>query len=170
MILTTERLALREFDASDQSPLLAILSDPRVMEFSINGPMEEDGVERFVASCRESYRAQGFGQWALMERAGDRLIGFCGISHVELGGRPEIELGYRLAHDRWGQGLATEAGDAVVEAAFSRWQLESVVAIIARRHVASLNVARKLGFQFDFATQFGGWDVEIHRCRAVSQR
>ncbi len=161
--LVTGRLTVRALRPRDRPRLLEILSDARVMEFSLNGPMDAPGVARFIEQCRESYRANGFGLWGLEERATGRLVGFAGLSRVELDGRAEVELGYRLAHDCWGRGLATEAGRAVLDAAFSHWRLASVVAIIARRHTASMNVADKLGLIFDHATTYGGWDVAIYR-------
>lgn len=161
--LETERLIIREFRSADWRPLLAVLGDPAVMEYSVNGPMGESAVREFVASCRASYRECGHGQWAVVERGSLRLLGFCGISPVELDGAREVELAYRLASDCWGQGLASEAGAAVLAAGFSRRPLDSVVAIIARTHVASQKVAGKLGFAVDYCTTYRGWDVAVYR-------
>lgn len=163
MRLDSERLILREFDAADLEPLAAILSDPRVMEYSSAGPMGVAAVHDFLESCCHSYCAHGFGQWAVVERDSGRLLGFCGISPVRLDGRDEVELAYRLAADRWGEGLASEAGAAVIEAAFDRFGLASVVAIIADAHVASRRVAEKLGLVPDYATVYRGWEVIVHR-------
>jgi RimJ/RimL family protein N-acetyltransferase len=159
----TERLTLREFDDGDLAPLAVILSDPRVMEYSVAGRMSVDAVRDFLVSCRRSYEAHGFGQWAVVEPASGRLLGFCGISRVRLDERDEVELAYRLAAGRWGQGLASEAGAAVLAAAFARWQLPSVVAIIADTHAASRRVAEKLGMVRDHATRYRGWDVVVYR-------
>lgn len=161
--LDSERLILREFDDADLEPLAAILSDPRVMEYSSAGPMDAPTVRDSLESCRHSYRTHGFGQWAVVERGSAWLPGFCGISPVRLDERDEVELAYRLMADRWGEGLASEAGAAVLTAAFERCDLTSVVAIITERHVASRRVARKLGLVPHYTTVYRGWDVVVHR-------
>ncbi len=140
MRLDSERLILREFDAADLEPLAAILSDPRVMEYSSAGPMGVAAVRDFLESCCHSYCAHGFGQWAVVERDSGRLLGFCGISPVRLDERDEVQLAYRLAADCWGEGLASEAGAAVLTAAFDRFGLASVV---ARRRARSLAPGRR---------------------------
>lgn len=125
--------------------------------------MDVAATRAFLDSCLASYRDPGFSQWAVIERAAGRLVGFCGINPVRVGGRDEVELGYRLASDRWGRGLATEAGAVVLESAFGHWRLDSVVAIIAERHQVSRRVAGKLGLAFDYATRYRGWDVAVYR-------
>ncbi len=97
VIVETPRLLLREFSSDDVGALAEVLGDPKVMEFSTNGPCTEDDTRQFIDWCQGSYRDHGFGQWAIVDRYSRAVIGFCGLSHVELDGAPEIEIGYRLA-------------------------------------------------------------------------
>ena len=87
------------------------------------------------------------------------------MSHVELDGAQEIEIGYRLAPTVWGQGLASEAAEAALEYGFSHCGIDSIIAIIATRHVVSAGVAEKVGFRIDTRTKYRGWDVLIYRKR-----
>jgi len=152
----------------DVGALAEILGDPRVMEFSTNGPCTEDDTRQFIDWCRDSYRDHGFGQWAIVDRLSRAVIGFCGLSHVELDGAQEIEVGYRLAPSVWGQGLASEAAEAAVEYGFSHCRIDSIIAIIATRHVVSACVAEKVGFRIDTHTTYRDWDVGIYRKRRAA--
>lgn len=165
VIVETPRLLLREFSPDDVGALAEILGDTRVMEFSANGPCTEDDTRQFIDWCLDSYRNHGFGQWAVVDRLSRAVIGFCGLSHVELDGAQEIEIGYRLAPIVWGQGLASEAAKAASEYGFSYCHIDSIIAIIATRHVVSACVAEKVGFGIDTHTKYRGWDVCIYRKR-----
>lgn len=163
LITETPRLLLREFSSEDVGALAEILGDPKVMEFSTNGPCTKEDTRQFIDWCLDSYRDHGFGQWAIIDRLSGAIIGFCGLSHVELDGAQEIEIGYRLASSVWGQGLASEAAEAALEYGFSHCHIDSIVAIIATRHVVSAGVAEKVGFRIDTRTKYRGWEVCIYR-------
>lgn len=168
VIAETPRLLLRELSPDDVGALAEILGDPKVMEFSTNGPCTEDDTRQFIDWCLHSYRDHGFGQWAVVDRLSGAIIGFCGLSHLELDGAQEIEIGYRLAPSVWGQGLASEAAGAALEYGFSHCHIDSVIAIITTRHVVSACVAEKVGFRIDTHTTYRGWDVCIYRKRRTA--
>lgn len=54
-----------------------------------------------------------------MFRANERLIGYRGFFPQIVDGIEELEIGYRLHFDYWGQGIATEAARAVRDYAFA---------------------------------------------------
>ena len=60
---------------------------------------------------------------------------------------PEIEIGWRLRREAWGQGLATEAARPVLRHAFATLRLPEVVAEIDPANAASLRIAEKLGMR-----------------------
>jgi len=57
------------------------------------------------------------------------------------------ELGYWIGHPYWGQGLATEAAEAVLEFAFRTLQLNRVQASYLPSNPSSGRVLEKLGMQ-----------------------
>lgn len=163
MLFETSRLTVRELAEQDLPELIAMLADPAVMEYSVRGVCDEQAARRFYDWCRSSYEAQGFGPWALLEKASGRLVGFCGVSPEPVAGRQEINLGYRLARRFWRQGLATEAVQGVLDYAVPRLGLESVVVIIEPEHRASLRVAEKAGFSDYHEADFHGRPVRLYR-------
>ncbi len=169
MIITeTQRLLLLEFIDDDVGALTDILRDPQVMEFSSNGPYTEEETWQFIEGCQESYRQHGFGQWAVIERPSGLMTGFCGLSYVDLDGVQEVQIGYRLAQCAWGKGFASEAAAVALEYGFSQCCIDSIIAIIPTRHIASARVAEKVGLKPDSQTIFGNWKVWIYRKRRTT--
>ncbi len=162
-VTATNRLEIRAFESSDVKALIPILADPDVMEYSSKGPLSEVQTAAFVDWCIRSYDEFGYGQWAVIEKSSGRLVGYCGLSRTTVDGCDEVEIGYRLAKDRWGMGLATEAARAVLDFGFESCNLESVVAIVAPDHTASIHILEKLGFSNFTETHYAGWDVRLYR-------
>jgi RimJ/RimL family protein N-acetyltransferase len=78
----------------------------------------------------------------LRTQGGPRLIGGIGL-HDQNG---EAEIGYWLTRDVWGQGYATEAGQAVVSMARDSLRLRRLVSGHFVDNPASGRVLTKLGF------------------------
>ena len=164
MVVTeTERMKIREFDTPDVQDLNKILSDPDVMEFSSQGPLSEAGTTGFIEWCIKSYKKYGYGQWAVIEKESGKLIGFCGLSHVAVDEVDEVEIGYRLDKEHWGQGLASEAAGGVLAHGFDTLTIESIVGIVAPRHRSSIRVLNKIGFRDFSEARYCGWDVRVYR-------
>ena len=165
VVAETARMQIREFQACDAPVLSKILADPSVMEFSSKGPLTEVDTARFIEWCRRSYQDHGYGQWALIDKSSNLLIGFCGLSHANVDGVDEVEIAYRLAKNQWGKGLATEAVHQVLSDGFARFNIESIVGIASPRHEASIRVLEKVGFKSFSETRYCGWDVRVYRLR-----
>jgi RimJ/RimL family protein N-acetyltransferase len=89
---------------------------------------------------------RGWSVWAVERRGDGRLLGDCGLQPLEHRG-PEVELGYDLHPDVWGQGLATEAAVAVAEAALGPLGLRRVVAVVKPANAASRKVLAHAGLR-----------------------
>lgn len=163
VVVETARVKIREFESIDTQALSTILGDPCVMEFSSKGPQTEADTVRFIEWCRGSYQEHGYGQWVLIEKKSGVIIGFCGLSRATVDGDDEVEIAYRLAHDQWGMGLASEATNVVLGHGFTICNIESIVGIVSPRHQASIRVLEKIGFQSFSETRYSGWDVRVYR-------
>ncbi|MGZ6697098.1 MAG: GNAT family N-acetyltransferase, partial [Solirubrobacteraceae bacterium] len=60
---------------------------------------------------------------------------------------PAVEVGWRLAREAWGRGIATEAARAALAEAFGPLGLASVISIVAEGNDRSVRVAEKLGMR-----------------------
>lgn len=143
--IQTKRLCLRPFREDDAQAAFQWLGDPLVMRFTPNGP---DRDIRQTAARIANYQIHqsryGFSRWILMEQASGQAIGDAGLLFLEEYGW--VDFGYRLAEPFWGRGLATEAGSAWVEKAFTELGLERLTAIVHTENHASMRVLAKLGF------------------------
>jgi ribosomal-protein-alanine N-acetyltransferase len=167
-VFETPRLIVRRLSRQDLPALTAILSDPKVMEYSVRGVCDEAATARFIDGCLDCYAAHGMGPWALEDKASHELVGFCGVSPEAVNGIEEANLGYRLARRYWGQGLASEAARGVLDALRASGQLESVVVIIEPEHIASLKVAERAGFKDFEVLEFHGRPVRLYRLNALA--
>jgi len=162
-ICETQRLLIRQFSIDDVPALSNILSDDEVMKYSIRGVCDEAATGEFIKWCLQCYDSYDLGPWALIDKNSDLLIGFCGISPQSVAGNEEPNLGYRLAVDFWNKGLACEATKSVLKYVFTQTTHQSVVVIIEPEHIASLRVAKKIGFTDYSNHEFHGRAVQLYR-------
>jgi RimJ/RimL family protein N-acetyltransferase len=143
--LETERLQLRPMEVGDADALLLVLGDPLAMRFYPR-PFDRDGVDAWIGRIRERYERDGFGLLALVERSTGDVIGDCGPMSMETGHGVHVELGWHIRRDRQGLGLATEAGKACRDHAWTALGVDHLISIIRPENVPSWRVARRLGF------------------------
>ncbi len=143
-ILETPRLIMREFSSDDTDDLSAILSDPETMRF-YPAPFDRDGVEEWIARNLRRYAEDGCGLWAMILKASGELIGDCGLTLQSVEGVDEIEIGYHVCRDQWGNGLATEAAGDCRDFGFAHLPVDRLVSIIRPENRTSRRVAEKNG-------------------------
>jgi RimJ/RimL family protein N-acetyltransferase len=150
----TTRLRLEPWDAS-QAPLLGELSsDAAVMRYIGDGSLwSEERVQQVSASAQAHWERHGFGWRAIHDASTSRAIGvgMLGFPGEGAGIDPfDHEIGWWLAPDVWGRGLAREAAAALRDEAFSETvAAPSVVARVQPANGASLAVARAIGLEFE---------------------
>ena len=101
------------------------------------------GADRITARMTED----GFGLWAVELSSDSRFIGFCGLSRPLFQSffTPCVEIGWRLAHDVWGKGFATEAALAVLSLGFATYHLPEIVSFTSLTNERSQKVMRRIG-------------------------
>jgi len=158
-ILPTQRLILRHFHILDCQSMVRVLGDPEVMRFS-SGVKTIEETRAWIQACLEQYyQTWGFGPYAVVEQRSHQVIGYCGLSFSpDVGGQPEVSLGYRLARPAWGQGYATEAARSVRDFAFATLGIRRLIATIDPSNTASIHVAKKIGMHFEKEIMLEGYD------------
>lgn len=144
MILETERLALRELDQSDFAALRAILQDEQVM-YAYEHAFTNREVQAWLDRQRDRYAKDGFGLWAMVEKATGEMMGQCGLTLQDWGERQVPEIGYHLRRDKWHQGYAAEAARACRDYAFTVLGFPEVYSIIRDTNFPSQRVALRSG-------------------------
>jgi RimJ/RimL family protein N-acetyltransferase len=154
-LLKTDRLLLRRWRDSDRLPFQNMNADPRVMEFfpALLSPEESDAlVDRALAH----FDRHGFGPFAAELLENQFFVGFIGLSipNFDAPFMPAVEMGWRLAFDSWGRGLATEGACAVIRYAFEDLSLDSLVSFTVPENLRSRRVMEKLGMTHDSQDDF----------------
>ena len=112
--------------------------------------------DAMVGRIESHFRAKGFGLYAaeLRDKAG--FVGYVGLHTptFEAHFTPCVEIGWRLASDVWGQGLATEGAMAVVRHAFEDLGLDEIVSFTVPANQRSIRVMEKIGMTRDPADDF----------------
>ena len=154
-IVTTERLILRHWHDSDRQPFAAMNADARVMEFFPNVLSREES-DALVARIENHFEKYGYGLCAAELRQTRAFLGLIGLNvpTFETQFTPCIEIGWRLAPDCWGQGLASEGARAIVQYAFETASLDQIVSFTVPANVRSRRVMEKLGMTRDPGEDF----------------
>jgi len=153
--LPTDRLLLRRWRPSDRAPFAALNADPEVMRwFPVT--LSRDASDALADRIETAFERDGWGLWALEERASGRFLGFTGLARpgFEAHFTPAVEIGWRLARDAWGRGYATEAARAAAAFAFGEAGLDALVSFTAQGNERSRAVMRRLGMRHDPAEDF----------------
>lgn len=111
-------------------------------------PATKDLVRNFVDECVQEAKDRVWTIWPLILRENTSLIGYCGFSMRDYGEyEGETEIGWLLAHEHWGKGIATEAAGAILEFGLSKWQFKRVISSARPENSQSLRVMSKIGLR-----------------------
>jgi ribosomal-protein-alanine N-acetyltransferase len=147
----TERMVAERLQPRHQDELARLLSDPRVAPTLWPGePPPGDAQLKYILSDKlDHWNRYGFGLWLLRDRETGAMVGRGGLQHTVVGRDGEVEAGWAIAPERWGEGLATELAHVCVEVAFGKLELEEVIAMALPTNIASRRVMEKSGFKYE---------------------
>jgi RimJ/RimL family protein N-acetyltransferase len=153
--LLTDRILLRRWRASDDAPFARLNADPRVMQH-FPATLKPTESATMINRIEAHFLRHGFGLWAAELRDTRAFIGFAGLNipNFETPFTPKVEIGWRLAFDHWGKGLATEAAHAVLHHAFTQLALAEIVSFTVPANLRSRRVMEKLGMTHNPADDF----------------
>jgi [ribosomal protein S5]-alanine N-acetyltransferase len=147
LILQTPRLILRRFTQADTALLLQLNSNPQVLKYLHEPPLEteEQALQILNTIILPQYK-NNLGRWAIHLKATNEFIGWCGLKY--LADTDEIDLGYRLMQKFWGNGYAYEAAKHTLDYGFKKLNLKTIIGRAHIDNIASLKILEKLGMQF----------------------
>lgn len=167
--IETNRLHLRLFSPDDLNELSLIFSDQQVLKYLATGKAAtREETQSALLSMIRHWQRHGYGRWAVVEKATQKLIGYGGLRSFE--GTPELV--YLLARPYWGRGLATEIAHACLEYGFMQHRFERIIALTRPENLASRRVMEKVGLSFEQNVIIFNLDVvryTINRSSFISQ-
>lgn len=147
IVAETERLRLRTWEEADIAPFAQHCNTPAVMRWL--GGVQEKAVYTAAFERIATYQ-RNFGHtlWIVERTVDGEMLGFCGLKRVNSEGAPnpgDMEVGWRLREEAWGQGIAKEAAIASLDLAFDRFAAPHVVAFTVAGNVESWGLMERLG-------------------------
>ena len=163
----SERLLLRRFADTDLLPFLAYLNDPLVARYQTWESYSEQQA-RDVIERQKNLDPGLTGQWftfALELKETGALVGHIALKTQE--DNRQAEIGFTLARDYHGKGLAFEAASRVLEYLFINLEMHRVTAIADCENHRSVALLSRLGMRREghFIQNIwfkGKWGDEYH--------
>ncbi len=154
-MISTERTTMRRMLSTDAAELHLTVGAPSVMKYWVGGADRTIAeTEQRIARFQAHWDTHGFGDWGVLLKQRQELIGFCGLHYIP--DMQDVTLGYALNERVCRCGYATEICQAVLEYGFSNLNIPLIVAVIWPENVASIALAQKLGMIFDSEIIWGG--------------
>jgi RimJ/RimL family protein N-acetyltransferase len=144
--IESRRLILRRFNDADLEPFLAYLNDPQVALYQSWESYTEQQAREVIE--KQKTLSPGLpGQWftfALELKETKALVGHVALKMLE---DNQAEIGFTLAREFHGKGLAFEAAARVLDYVFTNLKLHRVIAITDCENERSFSLLARLGMR-----------------------
>ena len=144
--LHSARLRLEPQTTRHAAAMFQVLSDPAIYTYENQPPASLDALtQRFqrLEARQSPDGSQQWLNWVLRQRSDGELIGYVQAT-VQADGRALVA--YELASRHWGQGLGSEAVQAMLDELAGPWQVRQALAVFKRANLRSMALLRRLGF------------------------
>ncbi len=151
IILKTERLILRPYEASDAEAIYGVVSRWEIAEttVSIPHPYPRQNVDWWINFLKDSMEKGNAYEFGIFKRDEPHVYlgncGFVSISKQHNNG----ELDYFINPDYWNQGYGTEACRRLVEFGFRELGLERIYGRCMTKNEGSRRIMEKAGLKYE---------------------
>jgi RimJ/RimL family protein N-acetyltransferase len=178
VVLRTPRLVVRDWSEDDATAALAIYGRAEVARWlspAVPVIADEDSMRATLRAWIADTAASeaGVGHWAVVltgpgssadGTAGDRLVGGVSLHPLPVE-EQDVEIGWQIAPEFWGNGYATEAGRGLLERAFAN-DVDEVFALVRPANRRAEAAARRVGMTWVGETEkYYGLVLNVFRIR-----
>lgn len=150
VIFETPRLVLRHQVLADLDNLWALYQNPNITRYIPDAPHSpEEAREELEWHMHGHPRNPQLGLWATIHKGTGKFIGRCGLLPWTIDGQAEVEVAYTIVEAYQGQGLGSEAAQAILQYGFEKLNLSRLICTIDPGNIASKRVAEKIGMTFE---------------------
>ena len=144
--LNTQRLFLRQITQEDDNSLFEILSNEVTCEFLTHNAVNDMAyIKRLITGMQRFFDEGQRIRWGIAKKQDNSLIGHCGFFDIDKSNCC-AEISYCINNALWGQGIMTEALDAMLKFGFEEYGLNRIVAKVMKGNIGSMKVLQKLEF------------------------
>ena len=141
--LSSNRVGFRWWHPDDLPAAMELWGNPKVTRLFNKEPLTQKQVAQRLEQEIESARSHNIQYWPVFSLPDNTHIGCAGLRHYA---EYTLELGVHLKPEYWGHGLATEAGQRIIQHAFGNRLAQALFAGHHPNNKASRNALLKLGF------------------------
>jgi ribosomal-protein-alanine N-acetyltransferase len=150
IILETPRPILRHQVLEDLDDLWALYCNSNITKYIPDAPRSRaEAQEELEWHMHGHPKHPELGLWATIHKEIGKFIGRCGLLPWTIEGQYDVEVAYTIAEEYWGQGLGSEAAQAILNYGFEKLNLTRLICLIDPDNIASQNVAKKIGMTFE---------------------
>ncbi|TWT06367.1 GNAT family N-acetyltransferase [Planococcus sp. CPCC 101016] len=164
MYIQSDRLEFRSYTDEDFHFLWSLLADSEVVRYIGKGQTRDrsEALE-FLYWIYRSYKENPQGGLRLLIRKEDgRRIGHAGLVYQNIEGIDELEVGYWIAKEFWGQGYAKEAAVALRDYGLHQLDRQRLISLIQPGNKASQKVAQHIGMSVEKEIVLSGKNVCVY--------
>lgn len=132
----------------DAEALLRLRSDPEVQRFNGGVMTNVDEVIELIRKMEAAATSKTGLHWGMTLRADDVVVGLFGLANWSTVDR-RAELGYSMAKEFWGQGIAQEACKELMRFGFDELGLNKIHACPLSSNKRSIHLIERLGFKLE---------------------
>lgn len=144
--LSTQRLRLRPWHLDDVEFFVAMDMDPDVGRYLYphGPPVEAERRAEMQQRISQGQPDQGC-IWTVEWAESGKRLGRCGVHPLR--DSDLIEIGYRYITAAWGNGVATEAAERVLDYGFRDFNFDPIVGVTHPDNAGSQRVLQKIGLR-----------------------
>jgi len=167
----TDRLVLRAWQLEDAEQALGIYGDQEIARWlsPALGKVPDPASMQLVLEqwiTEDSRLAPPSGRWAITARDDGRLLGGAILLPLPPGGE-DLELGWQLRQDAWGNGYASEAGRALARWGFDHDE-EEIFSVVRTTNSRAAATARRIGMEWVGETgKYYDLTLQVFRLRSA---
>lgn len=159
--LRTSRLVGERLREDHLADLVALHLDPDVSRY-LGGVRSPEATKAYLEANMAHWERHGYGLCVLRTPAGE-FAGRAGLRQVVVDGQEEIEIAYTFKRALWGQGLASEITQALMDLGLVQLALPSLVGLVSVENAASRRVLEKANFTLERSTIYRGEQIVVYR-------
>ena len=157
----TERLYLRPTSVEDAPFILELMNTPKWMQFIGDRKVTTVALaEEYIQNkMLPQLERLGYSNYTLITKQGNQKVGTCGLYDRE--GLKGVDIGFALLPGQEKKGYAFEAAEALKNAAFDEFKIDTILVITTHDNTASQRLLEKLGLEFQGTTRIPNDDEEL---------
>lgn len=164
MLIQSNRLQFRKYTDEDFQFLWSLLADPEMIRYIGKGQTrnKSEALE-FLYWIYRSYKGNPqCGLMLLVRKEDGKRIGHAGLVAQTIDGIEELEVGYWVAKEFWGQGYAKEAAEALRDYGLHQLGEKRLISLIQPGNTASHKVAQHIGMAVEKEIILSGQNVCVY--------